>query len=77
MKQELRTAIGKRFGSVNSDAHITFNVFRCDETELALRIKAVQLFCGQVAHLPMRFNHFGNIRMELFSWRPMLTLPYI
>lgn len=70
MKQQLRNALGKRFGSVNSDAHVTFNVFRCDARELESRIKAVQLFCGQVGSKEIRFDGYGNYPNGAFFLSP-------
>lgn len=70
MKKELRDALGNRYGSVNSDAHITFNVFRCDEQELSARIKSVQMFCGQVGPLEIGFDHFGEYPNGTFCVAP-------
>lgn len=70
MKQKLKSALGTRFGSVNSEAHITFNVFRCEDAELESRIKVVQEFCTLAFAKEIRFDAFGHYSNGAFFLSP-------
>ncbi len=69
-KLELKAALGARFGSVNSDAHVTFDVFRCKDSELRERIHAVQAFCRQAFASEISFDSFGHYPNGAFFLNP-------
>jgi 2'-5' RNA ligase len=55
MKKELQKRIG-RFGNVNSDAHVTFNIFLADDAELAEWKKYLSRFCISLNPVDLMFN---------------------
>lgn len=58
-KKELEARIGK-YPSRNSEAHITFNVFRADENELLLWENYLTEFCSKLKPFPIRLIAVGS-----------------
>ncbi|MCF3108001.1 2'-5' RNA ligase family protein [Niabella sp. CC-SYL272] len=69
MKQQLRSAIGW-YGSVNAQAHITFNVFQAGAAELKLWERYTTGFAAQQQPLPLLFDHTGAFANGAFFLAP-------
>lgn len=59
MKMELKSLIGK-FGSVDSMAHLTWNIFLADETELNVWVNYVTYFCQYLQNFEIAFTKAGS-----------------
>jgi 2'-5' RNA ligase len=67
MKQQLRKAIGKSYGSANAEAHISLDGFEADENDYPYILAEYRRIVSELTPLDIRFSGFADFDRGNFS----------
>lgn len=67
MKQQLRTAIGKSYGSANAEAHISLDGFEADENDYPYILAEYRRIVAELTPFEIRFSGYGDFDKANYS----------